>query len=58
VFRFVCFVLAGKGEDPLFPSFCGKKVALPFLFVLAVGAVAAILTVHRVPCGSVAHDAE
>ncbi len=38
--------------------FLGKKLPfLPFL-VLAVGAVAATLSVHRVSCDSVAHDAE
>ncbi len=37
-----------------------EKVALPPLFVLSVGALLATLTVHRhrVPCDSVAHDAE
>jgi hypothetical protein len=35
-----------------------EKVALPPLFVFSVGALLATLTVHRVPCDSVAHDAE
>ena len=47
-----------KEKIRCFPLCFGKKVALPSLFVLAVGAVAATLTVHRVSCDSVAHDAE
>ncbi len=35
-----------------------EKVILPPLFVLSVGALLATLTVHRVPCDSVVHDAE
>jgi hypothetical protein len=35
-----------------------EKVVLPSLFLLSVGALLATLTVHRVPCDSVAHDAE
>ena len=38
--------------------FGGEKVALPPLFVLAFVALLATLTVHRVPCDSVAHDEE
>ena len=57
---FVLFVSFSHEKQKIrcFPLFFGKKVALPSLFVLAVGAVAATLTVHRVPCDSVAHDAE
>ncbi len=43
---------------PLYLVVGREKVALPPLFVLAVGALLATLTVHRVPCDSVAHDAE
>jgi hypothetical protein len=43
---------------PLFLVVGREKVALPPLFVLSVGALLATLTVHRVPCDSVAHDAE
>ncbi len=43
---------------PLFFVVGREKVTLPPLFVLSVGALLATLTVHRIPCDSVAHDAE
>jgi hypothetical protein len=43
---------------PLFFVVWSEKVALPPLFVFSFGALLATLTVHRVPCDSVAHDAE
>ena len=43
---------------PLYLVVGREKVALPPLFVLTVGALLATLTVQRVPCDSVAHDAE
>jgi hypothetical protein len=57
---FVCFVLAGKAEDPLFPSFFGgwAQKKLPFLHFLfwQLVLLLATLTVHRVSCDSVTHD--
>ena len=44
--------------SPLFLVVGCEKVALPPLFVFSVGALLVTLTVLRVPCDSVAHDAE
>jgi hypothetical protein len=53
--------LAGKAEDPLFPSFFGgwaRKSCPSFVFVWQLVMRQATLTLHRVPHDSAAHDAE
>ncbi len=58
---FCLFVLAGKEEDFFFLFGFGgwaRKSCPSSSFVLSVGALLATLTLHRVSCDSVAHDAE